>query len=74
MDAIVPDRSERRATPLARLFFRDETAATSIEYGLIAMLVSLIIIGGLQVLGTETGALYSSTAARVAAALSIVGP
>lgn len=74
MAAILPDRSKGRAKTLARLFYRDETAATAIEYGLIATLVSLTIIGGLQVLGTETGTLYASTATKVTEALSTINP
>ena len=32
-------------------FLRDESGATAIEYGLIAALVSVVIIGGLNVVG-----------------------
>ena len=34
-------------------FLRDESAATAIEYGLIAALVSIAAIGALQGLGTQ---------------------
>lgn len=33
-------------------FVRDESGATAIEYGLIAALVAVVIIGALQALGT----------------------
>ncbi len=34
-------------------FIKDESGATAIEYGLIAALVAVMIIGGLQVIGPE---------------------
>ena len=37
----------------------DERGATAIEYGLIAALMAIVIITGLQALGGETGALYT---------------
>jgi pilus assembly protein Flp/PilA len=36
--------------------------ATSIEYALIAMLVAMAVIGGVQLLGTEVKASYDNTA------------
>jgi pilus assembly protein Flp/PilA len=70
MAAILRDRPERRAITLARLFCRDDKAATAIEYGLIAALVSIMIIGGLQVIGAQAGGLFTSVATQVAAALT----
>jgi len=37
---------------LMNRFSRDETGATAIEYGLIAALIAVVIIGALTVLGT----------------------
>jgi pilus assembly protein Flp/PilA len=34
-------------------FTRDETGATAIEYGLIAALIAVVIIGALTLLGTS---------------------
>jgi pilus assembly protein Flp/PilA len=34
-------------------FVRDESGATAIEYGLIAALIAVVIIGVLQVVGTN---------------------
>jgi pilus assembly protein Flp/PilA len=34
-------------------FIRDEAGATAIEYGLIAALIAVVIIGALQVIGTN---------------------
>ena len=36
---------------LINRFLRDESGATAIEYGLIAALISVVIIGALQALG-----------------------
>jgi Flp pilus assembly pilin Flp len=50
MTAIVNDALSRRARHLARLFCADASAATSIEYALIAVLVSIsILTSGLAV-------------------------
>jgi len=34
-------------------FVRDESGATAIEYGLIAALIAVVIIGALQAIGTS---------------------
>lgn len=47
-------------------FAKDETAATAIEYGLIAGLVSVVIIGAITLVGTNLTATFN----RVAAALT----
>ena len=39
-------------------FAKDESGATAIEYGLIAALVSVVIIAGLNILGPELKALF----------------
>jgi pilus assembly protein Flp/PilA len=70
MQAIAPDRFGRRARQLARRFRRDRSGATAIEYGLIAMICSITIITGAQLIGTQTGSLFGSVADKVAAALS----
>jgi pilus assembly protein Flp/PilA len=41
-------------------FFRDESAATAIEYGLIAAGISVAIIATVQALGTNLNATFSS--------------
>jgi len=47
-------------------FVRDESGATAIEYGLIAALIAVIIIGGVRLVGTDV----SSAFANVHAGLS----
>ncbi|MDE2112792.1 MAG: Flp family type IVb pilin [Alphaproteobacteria bacterium] len=41
-------------------FVRDESGATAIEYGLIAALIAVVIIGTLQAVGTHLSATFSS--------------
>jgi len=41
-------------------FFKDESGATAIEYGLIAALVAVVIVSGLQVLGPALDNAFTS--------------
>jgi pilus assembly protein Flp/PilA len=41
-------------------FFNDETGATAIEYGLIAALISVAIIGAATALGTKLAFTFNS--------------
>ena len=41
-------------------FIKDESGATAIEYGLIAALVAVMIIAGLQVIGPELRNTFNS--------------
>ena len=45
---------------LVTRFVNDESGATAIEYGLIAALISVAIIGALQLLGTQLGTTFNS--------------
>jgi pilus assembly protein Flp/PilA len=46
-------------------FFRDESGATAIEYGLIAAGISVVIIGAVQLVGTNLKGTFNSVAAAV---------
>jgi len=54
-------------TNLLSRFVRDESGATAIEYGLIAALVSVVIIGALVTLGTNLSATFQTVAAKLGA-------
>ncbi|SEC81042.1 pilus assembly protein Flp/PilA [Rhizobiales bacterium GAS188] len=41
-------------------FLRDEAGATAIEYGLIAALISVVIIGMLGTVGTSLNSVFTS--------------
>ncbi len=43
-------------------FYRDESGVTAIEYGLIAALVAVIIIGAVSTVGTNLNSTFSSVA------------
>jgi pilus assembly protein Flp/PilA len=41
-------------------FFKDESGATAIEYGLIAALVAVIIVGGITAVGTKLSSTFDT--------------
>jgi pilus assembly protein Flp/PilA len=47
-------------TNLVSRFVRDESGATAIEYGLIAALISVVIITALQLIGTNLTTAFTS--------------
>ena len=55
-------------TNLFSRFVRDESGATAIEYGLIAALIAVAIIGALQLVGTNLSTTFNSVATNLGAA------
>jgi pilus assembly protein Flp/PilA len=51
-------------------FVKDESGATAIEYGLIAALIAVAIIGAARALGTQIGTTFTS----VKTAMETVAP
>jgi pilus assembly protein Flp/PilA len=51
-----------------RKFFKNESGATAIEYGLIAALIAVAIIGAVTTLGTKTSATFNSVSAQMVTA------
>ncbi|MDD4615929.1 MAG: Flp family type IVb pilin [Alphaproteobacteria bacterium] len=49
-----------------RKFLRSEKGATAIEYGLIAALIAVVIIGALRTLGGNLSDTFNSVATEVA--------
>jgi pilus assembly protein Flp/PilA len=45
-----------------RAFIRSENGATAIEYGLIAALIAVVIIGALTLFGNDLNAMYRNVA------------
>jgi pilus assembly protein Flp/PilA len=43
-------------------FLKDESGATAIEYGLLAALISVVIIGSVKILGTKVNGAFNSIA------------
>ena len=50
---------------IAKKFLKDENGATAIEYGLIAALIAVVIVGGVTLIGTNLSTLFSSVAGSV---------
>ena len=51
-------------------FFKDESGATAIEYGLIAALVSVAAIAALGALGTSLEQMFSEVSSQLDAAVT----
>ena len=59
-----------RVHDLMRRFARDARGATSIEYGLIALLVAVGFLAGLKALGQGNASSWGDTAAKVSNAMN----
>ena len=46
-------------------FVRDESGATAIEYGLIAALIAVVIIGGVQAVGTGLSSTFNTLQSKL---------
>ena len=46
-------------------FVRDESGATAIEYGLIAALIAVVIIGTLQAVGTKLSSTFNTVSTEL---------
>ncbi len=53
---------------LINRFVKDESGATAIEYGLIAGLLSIVIIGALAATGTSLTAVFTNIQTRLSTA------
>jgi pilus assembly protein Flp/PilA len=52
-----------------RKFLKDENGATAIEYGLIAALISIVVITGALSVGGSLGDLYNMVSSKVTGAI-----
>ncbi len=48
-----------------RNFFRDESGATAIEYGLIAALIAVAIIASVRLVGTDLSTLFGDVSTEL---------
>jgi pilus assembly protein Flp/PilA len=46
-------------------FFKDESGATAVEYGLMVALIAVVIIGAVQLLGTNLSTKFNEAAATI---------
>lgn len=49
-------------------FLKDESGATAIEYGLIAALIAVAIIGGVSALGSNANSTFNTVAGKMGSA------
>ena len=54
-----------RLTQLTNRLRQDSKAVTALEYGMIAALISLIIIGSITTIGAKLGVAFASLAAAI---------
>lgn len=54
-------------------FLNDENGATAIEYGLIAALIAVVIIGAVSALGTSVSSTFDTISGALSSATSSVG-
>jgi len=55
----------QRLAPLFIAIKRDESGATAIEYGLIASLIAVAIIGGATALGTNLASVFTTLSTSI---------
>lgn len=48
-----------------KTFARDESGATAIEYGLIAALIAVVIVGGVTALGENIQGVFDEVATKI---------
>ncbi len=54
-------------------FVKEEDGATAIEYGLLAALISVVIIGAVSALGTSVSSQFNKIASTVGNASTVAG-
>jgi pilus assembly protein Flp/PilA len=52
-------------TNLLSRFVRDESGATAIEYGLIAALIAVVIIGAITLVGTNLSTTFNTVSTKI---------
>ena len=57
--------SQEQSMNIFKRFAKDESGATAIEYGMIAGLISVVIIGTITTLGTSLKAKFNSIATNL---------
>ena len=63
-----------RFAQLVRRCGRDQRGTTSIEYGLIALLVAIGFLAGLKALGDGNSASWGATSNKITGAMKDAGP
>jgi pilus assembly protein Flp/PilA len=66
---ILPRLWSPNVRSLLACFVQNQRGATAIEYGLIAGVVTLAVMGGIAATGTSVGELFAAAIARIIAVL-----
>lgn len=53
--------------PITR-FFKDESGASAVEYGLLVALIAVVIIGAVSMIGTTISTIFTNTANEISSA------
>ena len=67
-DRLTKSQLGKRNTEMTKLlsrFYKDESGATAIEYGLIATLIAVAIIAGASFIGTQLNAKFSAIGSTI---------
>jgi len=56
---------EANVTNLFSRFVRDESGATAIEYGLIAALIAVVVIGAVTAVGTGLSTTFTTVSGKI---------
>lgn len=56
-------------TNAIKSFWKDEEAATAVEYGLMVALIAAVIVGAVQILGTNVRDVFQSVADTIGGVL-----
>ncbi len=52
---------------MIRNFFKDESGASAVEYGLLLALIAVVIIGAITMLGQDLSAMFTGVASTLSA-------
>lgn len=53
---------------MVKNFFKDESGASAVEYGLLVALIAVVIIGAVSMLGTTISTMFTSTSNAISTA------
>jgi pilus assembly protein Flp/PilA len=65
MRDVLKTKREHEMTKAFKTFMKDESGATAIEYGLIASLIAVAIIGALVTLGTSLSGIFGTVSSEL---------
>ena len=61
-------RKEKQMSKFVTRFLKNESGATAIEYGLIAALIAVVIVGAVGLVGSQLNGVFTAVSAALPAA------